>query len=281
MNIVEVWLGRAGSGKSMQILDEIVQLARIQPFGEPIWWVVPAAASFATERALLTRLPATVRVEVLTLPRLAQRAAQDLPEAFRTVTGAPLQPLNRLGQRLVMAQAYEACRADLAVLRREQPSLAYLDAILDAFTEMRAYQLPVAQFDANAYRRLRPTLAPEARHGWDTACTKLTDLSLLAQDFDQRLSAASRWDSAALLTRLEPYLATWATLRGAAVFFDGFSTWTPQEARFVARLAQHASRCVVAVPTDTTWQGVHALGAHNDSFAPQSVLLLQIGRAHV
>ncbi len=244
MNNLELWYGRAGQGKSSRILAEIEQLVRDHPFGSPIWWVVPPGASYATERRLVERLPAVMRVEILTLDRLADRLLSALigqdPSLCENVSG---QRLNQLGRRLLMFMVYDAHRAELSLLYRERVSLPFIDGLLMAIDELNDYEITRETVEKCGMRQSpKRDYDPTAM-----AFEKVEELLLLQDAFQGAIQQQGLWDHRQTLHVLQKALPHLALLRETVLFFDGFWQWTPLESRFVAGLSQFSRRSVVAV----------------------------------
>lgn len=246
MNSVEIWYGRAGQGKSTRILSEIAQLVEDNPFGSPIWWVVPPGASYAAERRLLERLSTVMRVEILTLDRLADKLLSELigqsPALSSAVSG---KRLNQLGRRLLMLRIYEENKQELVLLHREKVTLPFVDSLLMAVDELWDYGINRATVANKGYDgRLLDY------HASGVALAKVEELLLLDELYQTAIVEQGLWDRRQTEDALQEALASHPLLRNTVLFFDGFWQWTPQEARFVARLCACSKRSVVALPLD-------------------------------
>ena len=58
-------IGRAGSGKSARIFGRVVEAARADPLGPPVFWLLPKQATFVAERELTCAVGAFSRVRVV------------------------------------------------------------------------------------------------------------------------------------------------------------------------------------------------------------------------
>src|SRR4051812_33910734 len=70
-------LGRAGSGKTARIVRRIVDAARAEPLGPPIFWLLPKQATFQAERELTCLTGGFCRVRVVSFEGLGREIAVD------------------------------------------------------------------------------------------------------------------------------------------------------------------------------------------------------------
>ncbi|WP_067930860.1 PD-(D/E)XK nuclease family protein [Alicyclobacillus kakegawensis] len=254
MASLEIWAGPAGSGKSRRVADAIRNRIEQDPLGPRLFWLVPEAGSYAAERALLGAVPASLRAEVLSLRRLAKRLLADVnPE---------MVPINRTGKRLLLAAVYQQSVQELQVLHRVEPSVPFLDAILDTFRELTEHLASPAEIaahlEAAASRAgvLEGSAHPASRLPADELAAsrslfgKLRDLCLLYVRYRQELDARGLADDDELLLRAAAALPRWTHLAGAEVFVDGFTDLTPAEREFVLALAERSARAVLTLPLD-------------------------------
>lgn len=247
MGTIEVRLGRAGSGKSTQIAEEIERELAERPMGPKIFWLVPVENSYAAERMLMGRLSSSLRAEVIHLHRLAQRTLPAVSPFGKAI--------NATGKRLLLASVYRQARPKLKILRRDVVTVSFLDSILEAFQELTQNLVPLDQLEGaleSAAARIGDLPVKNIRSG-RSLLGKLADLSYLYIQFKQALNAAGFADPDELLTKVEPYLAAWQEIRGATVYIDGFSDLTPQELRFIMTIAENAERTVITLSMDASW----------------------------
>lgn len=249
MGNLEIRIGRTGSGKSAKIAQEIAHAVMEDPLGPPIYWIVPDDVAYTTERMLLQQISSVLRAEVITMQRFAQRIAQ-------TSGMGEYQPINQTGKRLLLASVYRTLRPHLRVLRRDNPSVAFFDAIVDAFDEMAAHQVQLLDLEgaietAAASLGTRPT-HPQWRAG-HSLIHKLRDLSMLYVTYSQALYKQKFLDPAHRLTDVLSLLSTYEPLREALVYFDGFIEMTPQMVRFTTEVAKHAKQAVFTLCADREW----------------------------
>src|SRR5699024_11461311 len=76
---VRFLLGRAGTGKSERILNDIRQQLTDNPKGSPIFYIVPDQMTFQQEYALFQdeAIKGSIRAQVVSFSRLAWRVMQE------------------------------------------------------------------------------------------------------------------------------------------------------------------------------------------------------------
>ncbi|QSO52536.1 exodeoxyribonuclease V subunit gamma [Alicyclobacillus curvatus] len=261
MGQVELWIGRAGSGKSQRIAEQIARSVKQDPLGGKIFWIVPATISFAAEQRLVRAVPSTVRAEVLPLPRLALR----IQTLMRSVDGSPV---NVTGQRLILAQVLRDAAPQLNVLHRAKPTLSFLDSILEAFDEMSAHRVSMNRIESTlqiAATRLDAMDRPLDIHAGRTLLGKLGDLCTLYFLYQRALEKRNLYDPSELMARVESRLPNCDILQGATIYIDGFRDMKPREIYFALGLAQAAEHTTLVISGDPGWftpgQWANASGA--------------------
>ena len=74
------FIGRAGTGKSYKMLEEIRQEMKERPLGDPIVLIAPTQNTFQLEQAFVNdpELNGSLRTEVLHFERLSYRVFQEV-----------------------------------------------------------------------------------------------------------------------------------------------------------------------------------------------------------
>jgi ATP-dependent helicase/nuclease subunit B len=250
MGQVEIWMGRAGSGKSRRIAADIRTELERSPFGSKIIWLVPGDASYATERMLMKQVPTSIRCEVMTLQRLAERANQ----ALHVTAGAT--PVNTTGKRLTLAHVYQKVAPQLQVLQRTYPSIVFLDAILEVFDEMSAHLVSLESVETAlevAATQLADTQDVLSLLSGHSLLGKLRDLCLLYVHWNVGLRELSLYNPSHLVHWVGSQIGRWEALQGATVFVDGFSEMTPRDLGALLDVAGAAAKTVVALSMDESW----------------------------
>jgi ATP-dependent helicase/nuclease subunit B len=220
-------IGRAGTGKTRACLDSIREELRRQPAGPPLILLVPEQATFQTEYSLASTpgLNGFIRAQVLSFRRLAYRVLQE-------VGGAARAHIGELGKRMLLRRLLDEHKSQLKAFRRSAGQPGFTGTLARALGEMKTYCVGPADIEL-----VRSLL--KAAGGTDQLADKLEDLSRLYSSLEEAL--ADRFtDPDDYLNLLADRLADSREVRGATVWVDGFSGFTPQEFRVLAALSRTA-----------------------------------------
>ena len=238
---MRIWTGRAGSGKTTAILQEIAALCA-RDEGRQIL-LVPELNSHQMERhlAAATGNHGARTAEVLTFSRLADRV-------FSEVGGLAQQMLTPAGQLLTLQEA----------ARRVQGGLSAWEGLADKPELLREALRLVDECKTCA-------VAPEALFAASEECedaalaAKLGDLAQLLTAYE-RLCDESLPDPRDRLTHLRDRLADSHVLDGAAVYLDGFLGFTPQELAVVDAMLAAGVPLAAAVTCDMAYPEIFVTG---------------------
>ncbi len=225
-------IGRAGTGKTSYILDNIHKELRQRPRGPGIIVLVPDQATFQMERVLasLPDLGGAIRAHVYSFRRLAWRVLQE-------AGGAARPHLRETGKRMVICNLLQQRKDELRVFGRAANQPDFADSLARLIGEMKIYCITPEE------------LARKAAAG-DTGQvllqSKLQDISLLYSDFQQFLENTFI-DPDDYLNLLAERLSESPTCQGAEVWVDGFTGFTPQEYRVLQNLMLVSARVNVAL----------------------------------
>ncbi len=217
--------GRAGSGKTLALLNSICQHGAERPQV----LLVPEQASHEMERLLCVRGGSSVSLyaEVLSFTRLAGRV-------FSVCGGVAEPVLDGGGRILLMNAALRAAGGALTVYARPSRAPAFLNGLLGTVDELKSC-----------------CITPEmlARMGAEidgVQGDKLRDLSLLYGAYDA-LTAQVAMDPKDRLSRLAVRLESCLWAEGKDVYVNGFTDFTPQEEQVLRRLIAQANSVTVAL----------------------------------
>ncbi|HHV62363.1 MAG TPA: helicase-exonuclease AddAB subunit AddB [Firmicutes bacterium] len=234
-------IGRAGSGKTSLCLSEVcAELERDGrgAGGPALIILVPEQATFQTEYALLGRLRVggTHRAQVLSFRRLASRVVSE-------VGGASRPYLSELGKIMALRSIVERRRDDLLMFGTVAQQAGFIESLANTLAELRAYNVSL--------RALKSQLgALDREHpGGSQLALKLHDLAIIYEDFQNYLNGRFT-DPCDYLDLLSERLSMSRFARGAYVWVDGFTGFTPQEFKVLGKLMQVAARVTVTICLD-------------------------------
>ena len=230
--MLQLVLGRAGSGKTRWVYDRIEELAR-RPEGPrtgPIVLLVPEQFSFESERLLLGRLGARLATEVLVLSftRLAETV-------FRETGGPSGARLDDGARALLMNRALDTVADQLKLYRRQAADADTVSSLLSLLAECRQGGVTPHMLEEAAASLPAGTLRDKAG-----------ELALILGAYDA-LTAAAYSDPLDDLDHLAARLPESRLLSGAAVFVDGFKGFTAQETAVLAGVLRQAEEVAVTL----------------------------------
>ncbi len=244
--MLQLLLGRSGSGKSHTVFDRLEALARDGQ--EKVFLLVPEQYSFASERELLTRLGAQLAnsIAVVSFTRLADTV-------FREIGGMAGEQLDDGMRALLMSRALGEVAAVAEDLDeplfgadpRQVTDSAYVAQMLDLWEEMRVCAVPTEEL-----ARVSEELAAQGTLTAQSLQEKAKDFSRIFDAY-MGLVADSGLQDTDKLTRLAQVLPHSTILNGATVLVDGFKGFTAQELAILDGMLSRVAALTVTLCTDT------------------------------
>ncbi len=238
---MRIWTGRADSGKTTAILNEISEDCRLGNKRQVL--LVPELNSHQMERRLAyaTKNKGARTAEVLTFSRLADRV-------FSESGGLAQQSLTPAGQLLTLQEAARRVQSGLTAWNgiAEKPEL--LKEALHLIDECKTCTVnPEELFRAGAECDDR------------ILSQKLLDLAQLLTAYE-RLCSESLPDPRDRLTMLRDRLESSGFLNDASVYLDGFLSFTPQEYSIIDAMLAKGIRVDAAVSCDPSYPDIFVTG---------------------
>ncbi len=229
--MMQLILGRSGSGKTKYLLDDTAALARA---GAAVVLLVPEQFSFETERAILRLLGPRdmARVEVLSFTRLV--------DSFRRAYGGGgLEPVGEAERALLMSRAVDAVSDSLEVYAKSADSPEFVRELIALSARCR--QSGVRP------ERLR-SVAGELESG--LLKDKSHELSLILEAYDTLVSTQYT-EPLDALDRLASALDEHPYFAGKTVAVDAFKSFTAQEYAVLSRILRQAEEVKITLCTDS------------------------------
>lgn len=235
---LQLIIGRAGSGKSHHVLQQITTTVKSSPLGSPLILIAPEQATFQIERAILQTpgISGSLRTQVLGFHRLAYRVMQE-------TGGAALVPISEEGKKMLLYKIMARHREQLQLYGQAADQLGFIEEINTLYTELKRYKL-----DSAALQGTLSTL-DHAEKLTPLFRDKLHDLGLIYKEFEA--------ECAGLYIDAEDHLAKLAEgaphskyLQQADIYVDGFYTFTPQEYDAIGALMMQSRNVTVCLTLD-------------------------------
>jgi len=250
--MLKLILGRAGTGKTTQVLRRLCEQGRERPQ----ILIVPEQRSHETERALCAAGGPTVSTyaEVLSFSRLASRI-------FQSAGGSGVTELDAGGRLLLMHKAVRQTAADLTVYRRPSQKASFLKSLLDTVDELK-----------------NSGVQPEVlvRAGEDKGGQegdRLRDLGLLCGAY-QALTTQIALDPRDRLTRAAQRLEGYPWAEGKDIWVDGFVDFTAPQMKMLRLLLRQGNSLTVILTCDQLLEDEDGMGI----FSPMRRTGMQLKR---
>ncbi|PRO66907.1 helicase-exonuclease AddAB subunit AddB [Alkalicoccus urumqiensis] len=238
--------GRAGSGKTTLIHNEIVEDLLQNPSGPPILLIVPEQMTFQTEKDILQKLGrAYTRLHVLSLPRLAVKLLEETGGAAETL-------ISETGIHTLIRRVFADTKEEWQLYRGGRLPNGFISQAADFLKESRRYHL-----DTERMQTIYEALEKEGGGpGEKRLQAKLHDLLLMKRYTEEALSGRFVESEDLLLLGTRAVKPS-EFLTGAVVYLDGFHSFTPLEETFLTEVMTccQVKACFTGekVPDNETW----------------------------
>ena len=224
---IQIVYGRAGTGKSQLILNEVKK--KIENQEQKIFIIVPEQFSYATEKRLLEALEehATVNAEVISFKRLAHRINQEVGNSKNVL-------LTKQGRAMLVKYIVDTYKKELNFLGK----INEIDLILRTITELKKHnidnsnlQKQIDELD-NKYLKL-----------------KLEDISKIYSVYQETLQN-NYIDEDDALTILSKQIEQSSILDNSYIYIDEFAGFTTQEYLIIKEILKKAKEVKITICTD-------------------------------
>ncbi|MCL2153195.1 MAG: hypothetical protein FWH57_09615, partial [Oscillospiraceae bacterium] len=222
-------LGRAGTGKTMFVLDDIRQ--KMVAGESNMLLIVPEQYSHDAEKQLCAVCGDRISMhgETLSFTRLCARV-------FSEVGGAPENMLDAGGQTLIMYRAAESVEGSLKAFKPKGLRTEMLLDMLDGVKELKSQRLSPPDLERIAEQATNPLR------------DKLHDLALINDSYDA-LIRAHGGDTPDRMALLADTIGE-STAASSRVYFDGFNDFTAQELRVIEKLLWKKAEITICLTCD-------------------------------
>lgn len=228
---LELILGRAKTGKSTAVLEAFLKQ-------ENAILVVPEQYSFSMEKKITERLGVfgLDGRQVMSFKRLAAKAAgKFLPFGQK--------PLSKDARCMAIYAIMKELAGELRVLENAQEKPGFTKTMVEMISELKRYQVTQEQLLALSEKLESPLLS-----------MKLSDIAKIYGRFNDFLGK-DFFDGDDALTLFEKIIAETGYLNDTWVFFDQFSSFTPQECACIAQMLSGAKGVTVSLCLNPKSQG--------------------------
>ncbi|MCE7792004.1 helicase-exonuclease AddAB subunit AddB [Salipaludibacillus sp. CUR1] len=232
--------GRAGSGKTTRIEKEILELARADPQGAPVIYLVPDQMTFQVERNLIKKFGrGMTRVQVLSFSRLALRVLQE-------VGGISRYHIEKTGIHMLIRKIIERNKDSFLMFQKTSARPGFVEKMEQTITEMKRYQI-----DAETLQEEINSLENEEERSASgkMMLDKLVDIHIILSRLEKEL-ADKYVGSEDYLQLLAEKLPESGNLNGTAFYIDGFYSFTPVEMNVLREIFKIAEDVTISLTLD-------------------------------
>ncbi|MBQ3404836.1 MAG: PD-(D/E)XK nuclease family protein, partial [Oscillospiraceae bacterium] len=226
--MIELILGRGGSGKTLHVFREIGRRASDK---KRSLLLIPEQYSHEAERLLCTVCgdAASIYAEVLSFSRLSSRVLDE-------TGGSPGKALDAGGRVLLMNLALDMCASRLKCISRRR-RVEFIEGMLDAYDEFRSACISPGEI-ARAGEELSGSLG-----------RKLSDFALVFETYDA-LIPEGMYDPASRLDLMAERTEMSTVGDNETVYIDGFTDFTAQESAVIEALIAKGADIVCCLSCD-------------------------------
>lgn len=228
------YIGRAGTGKSHSVIEEIKTKMKQNPLGDPIILIAPTQNTFQLEQAFVKdpSLYGSLRTEVLHFERLSHRV-------FQEVGGLTEQQLSKVGTEMMIYDIIQQHQSELKLYQSQVKYYGFSEKLYEQIQDFKKYAVSpqhIEDYIANNHLQTR------TKH-------KLEDIALIYKHLEDRIRGeyVSTEDS---LQRFIEVMNQSDWLQRAEIYIDGFHNFSTIEYQIIRSLVQHTKQVTVALTTD-------------------------------
>ncbi|HWK21937.1 MAG TPA: helicase-exonuclease AddAB subunit AddB [Ureibacillus sp.] len=227
--------GRAGTGKSTLIHQEIVKEVKESPLGSPIYLIVPDQMSYQAEYILTNNydIKGIIRAQVMTFKRLAWYILQE-------TGGIVGDQIDKIGYRMLIRRLLTENKEQFTLFRQAADKHGFTKEIELLIKEFSQYNIDSKTLN-EAISKLEDASAP------NTLIAKAKDFQVILTKLEEILGD-SFVDSEGYYPVLLEQLQYATNLREADIYIDGFTSFTVREFEIVKLLMSFAKRVTIVLP---------------------------------
>lgn len=227
--------GRAGTGKTTMIHQEIVDDLQRNPLGAPIFMIVPDQMSFTTEYELTNKYDVNgiMRAQVMTFKRLAWYVLQE-------TGGIAREQLDQVGYRMLIRRVLTEHKDDFQLFRQAAGKRGFTKEVERLLKEF------------NQYNVTSETIGPiiielENTKASNTLIAKMKDLQIIVEQLEAQIGN-SYVSGEGFYPVLIEQLPNAVSLHEADIYLDGFTSFTMREFEIVKQLLALTKRVTIVLP---------------------------------
>ncbi len=248
---IQFILGASGTGKTNYIYDRMIRESMEEEHGS-ILFVLPEQSNMAAEQDMVSKHPlgGTMDISILSFTRLAFKVFDELNVHTNDV-------LDDYGKSMLLMKILKEKESEFTYYKNMPGKAGFVDEVKSLLSEFYQYQITEDVLD-----RAIANLSPDK-----SLYHKLTDLKLLLHAFNEAMEN-SYMVTEQFLSMLKEVAHDSQLLKGAEIYFDGFTGFTPVQYDVIEELMKVCSNLYFSFTMDEnifgdngySEQGLFALG---------------------
>ncbi|MGV3095188.1 MULTISPECIES: helicase-exonuclease AddAB subunit AddB [Staphylococcus] len=231
---LNAYIGRAGTGKSHYMINNIKQQMKDDPLGDPIILIAPTQSTFQLEQAFVSdkALNGSLRTEVLHFERLSYRV-------FQEVGGLTEERLTQAATEMMIYDLVQQHQSELKLYRSQVNYYGFSEKLSEQIQDFKKYAVTPEHLKSFLQDN---DISTRTKH-------KLEDISLIYQSFEERINGAfiTSEDS---LNHFIDILNQSEWIKRSEIYIDGFHNFSTLEYQIIKALVQNAKKVTVLLTTD-------------------------------
>jgi len=226
---IKYLFGRAGSGKSHYILEEMKK-ALVETEQELIL-IVPDQFTLQAERDLIEKmeLPGIMRIQVLSFTRLAQRV-------FSEVGGTTRRHINDQGKQMIIRKIIDESEKELRIYKKGAQQEGFISKLSELLCELKQQTILPQELIQGTSSMETDSMLQD----------KLLDIAYIYEQFNQYLEG-KYLDTEDYINLLIEKIEEASFLRHCRIWIDGFHSFTAQSYQVMEKLMAQAQEVTIAL----------------------------------
>ena len=231
---LNAYIGRAGTGKSTAMVNEIKDKMKTDPLGDPIILIAPTQSTFQFEQAFVndSTLNGSLRTEVLHFERLSHRV-------FQEVGGFTEQRLSKAATEMMIYHLVQQYQSDMKLYKSQAKYFGFSEKLAEQIQDFKKYSVLPEHIDEFLNTH---DIQTRTKH-------KLEDISLIYKQFESRTHGNFITVEDSLRKFIEQMdKSEW--LKRSEIYIDGFHNFSTLEYEMIQALVRNAKKVTVLLTTD-------------------------------
>ncbi|MDO5156019.1 MAG: PD-(D/E)XK nuclease family protein [Eubacteriales bacterium] len=247
---IQFIIGGSGTGKTTYIYNQMIEKT-MQGCEQPVLFMLPEQANMSAEQEMIRVHPkgGTMDISVLSFTRLAFKIFDELNVHTKDV-------LDDFGKSMLIMRVLKQQEENLTYFGSMIKKQGFVDEIKSILSEFYQYQITQKKLD-DVIEKLNPE---------KSLFHKLSDVRVIMKAFEEALQD-SYMVTEQLLSLLKEVLVESQFLRGADIYFDGFTGFTPAQFCVIEELMKLQCNLFFSVTMDDTIFG-------NNNYSEQGLFSL-------